>query len=182
VRLDTTNLWRQKPKPQIALHNAVFNLKQAIKADADAVVVYLFIGGELERKSFSLVSDIINKAHDYDLPVIVEPMIEKGIGESIAEPTELINAARLAVEMGADILKVDYTGDQESFKELVKTSSVPVLLRGGPKRESQSLIDEMVKDAIKAGARGVVFGRNVWQTENVTERVKHLISLVHEKF
>jgi class I fructose-bisphosphate aldolase len=90
------------------------------------------------------------------------------------------HAARVGDEMGADIVKVSYTGSVETFKEVVSGCSVPVVIAGGPKMDSDHEILEMVKGSIDAGGKGVSIGRNVFQHKNPTRMVRAISTIVHE--
>jgi class I fructose-bisphosphate aldolase len=82
--------------------------------------------------------------------------------------------------MGADLVKVSYTGTMETFKEVVSGCSVPVVIAGGPKMDSDHEILEMVKGSIDAGGAGVSIGRNVFQHKDPTRMVRAISSIVHE--
>ncbi|MFB0501749.1 MAG: fructose-bisphosphate aldolase, partial [Candidatus Bathyarchaeia archaeon] len=89
------------------------------------------------------------------------------------------HAARLGAELGADVVKTNYTGDVETFKEVVRGCYVPVIIAGGPKVETVQEVLQMVHDSIKAGGAGLSIGRNVFQHENPTKMVKALSAIVH---
>lgn len=181
ARLDTTNLWRDRPLAEKGVHKLVFSPVAAASMDAQAVVVYLLLGGENEGESIEVVSGTTRDAHALGLPVVVEPLSIKGMGEPMQNARELLNASRIAVELGADILKVDYTGDVDTFRQLTEACPVPVLLRGGPKKASEDETLQMISDAMEAGARGIVFGRNIWQSQNVQATLSKYLALVHHK-
>jgi len=84
------------------------------------------------------------------------------------------------VELGADIVKVPYTGDMDSFHDVVASCCVPVVIAGGERMESSRQILEMVSDSIKAGGAGISVGRNVFQHPNRVALVKALRTIVHE--
>jgi class I fructose-bisphosphate aldolase len=90
------------------------------------------------------------------------------------------HAARVGDEMGADIVKVSYTGSPESFREVVDGCSIPVVIAGGEKMDSDRDILEMVKGAIEAGGAGVSIGRNVFQHANPGKMVLAISAIVHE--
>jgi len=90
------------------------------------------------------------------------------------------HAARVGAELGADVVKVSYTGSPESFREVVAGCHVPVIIAGGPKMDSDKAVLEMVKGAIEAGASGTSIGRNVFQHKNPAKMVKALCMIVHE--
>jgi DhnA family fructose-bisphosphate aldolase class Ia len=81
--------------------------------------------------------------------------------------------------LGADIVKVPYTGSVESFKEVVRGCPVPVVIAGGPKMDSDEDIFNMVDGALKAGATGVSIGRNAFQHKNPEKMVAALCKMVH---
>jgi DhnA family fructose-bisphosphate aldolase class Ia len=82
--------------------------------------------------------------------------------------------------LGADIVKTNYTGNVDSFREVVKGCPVPVVMAGGPKAETDREFCEMVYGCIKAGGAGVAAGRNVFQHENPSMIVRVLCGIVHE--
>jgi class I fructose-bisphosphate aldolase len=183
ARIDASNVWRGHPKPKEGYREMLFSVKDAVRAGADAVVVYFLIGYEndmAEGRNLKEVAAVISECMDYGMPVVVEPI---GIapGYQAVRDAQLIPlAARIAYETGADILKADYTGDAETFSKTVRAVHIPVLIRGGPKTETLKDAFKMVEDAMKAGARGVVFGRNVWQSSNISGMVRAYMQLVHE--
>jgi fructose-bisphosphate aldolase/2-amino-3,7-dideoxy-D-threo-hept-6-ulosonate synthase len=88
------------------------------------------------------------------------------------------HAARVATELGADIVKCSYTGDIDSFKEVVKGTLAPVLIAGGPKMSSDMDILNMVYDSLQAGGHGVSIGRNVFQHRNVEAMTRAISDIV----
>ncbi len=84
------------------------------------------------------------------------------------------------LELGADIVKVSYTGSVDSFRKVVAGCPVPVVIAGGPKMSSDRDILEMVQGAIEAGGAGVSIGRNVFQHRDPSRMVGAISMLVHE--
>jgi len=82
--------------------------------------------------------------------------------------------------MGADIVKVSYTGSAETFNEVVSGCSVPVVIAGGEKMDSEKEILEMVKGSIEAGGAGVSIGRNVFQYQDPKAMVRAIACIVNE--
>ena len=89
-------------------------------------------------------------------------------------------AARVASEMGADMVKVSFTGSVESFARVVEGSSIPVLIAGGEKAKNTRDVLTNVKMAIDAGGKGVSMGRNVFQHENPSLLLQAVSKIVHE--
>ena len=95
-------------------------------------------------------------------------------------PEVVAHAARIGAELGADIIKTNYTGNIETFKTVVESCPVPVVIAGGPKCKSLQEVLQTTSDALKAGAAGLSIGRNVFQCESPTQIVKALSAIVHQ--
>ena len=89
---------------------------------------------------------------------------------------------RVGAELGADIVKTNYTGDIDSFKYIVKGVNIPVIIAGGPKMDTIPELFQVVYDSLQARCAGVAMGRNVFQSENPTKVVEGLSKIVHENY
>jgi DhnA family fructose-bisphosphate aldolase class Ia len=89
----------------------------------------------------------------------------------------MASAARIAFEHGADLVKSYYT---ENFREVTDNCPVPVLIAGGPRMETAEETLQVVSDATQAGAAGVVFGRNIWQSGDTRGMIRALNAIIHE--
>ena len=158
----------------------VCTVEEALKLGADAVSIHVNLGDDHEKemlKDFGLVS---NEARAWGLPLLamIYPRGEKIKDEYDVNVVK--HAARVGHEMGADIVKVSYTGSVETFSEVISGCAVPVVIAGGPKMESDQEILEMVKGSILAGGAGVSIGRNVFQHRDPTRMVGAISSIVHD--
>jgi class I fructose-bisphosphate aldolase len=184
VRLDATNTWRKKPEPKEGYYTHVASVKDAIQLGADAVVTFLFAGYDTdaqEADNLRTLSNIAAEAREYGIPFIVEPLaIQKG--SHVVRDFDIMKLiVRMAAEIGADIIKADYPESRKQFEELVGMTPVPILVRGGPKMDSDREMLQMVRDAMDSGARGIVFGRNVWQHKHPSKILVALAALIHDK-
>jgi len=185
ARLDTTNTFRQGIKPfQEGYYSQVYSVRDAVRVGADAVVTYLVVGygsDNVEGYNITTLANLRREAEDYGIPFIIEPLfVSKDSPDSIREVNLVKYVTRLASEIGADILKVDYTGSKETFKQVVEVSFTPILIRGGPKTKNDAEFLQMLKDAMDAGAKGVTVGRNLWQSTNPEKLAKAISMIVHE--
>lgn len=158
----------------------VCSVEEAIKLGADAVSIHVNLGNGSERDMLRDFGIVTNEAKTWGMPLLA--MIYPR-GEKIKDEFDvkyIKHAARVGNEMGADIVKVSYTGSVETFKEVVEGCSIPVVIAGGPKMDSDREILEMVKGAIEAGAAGASIGRNVFQHKNPTKMVGAISSVVHD--
>ena len=185
ARLDTTNTFRKDYKPyNQGYYSSVYTIKDAINCYADAVVTYLVVGyGDdgVEGYNISKLAELRKEANDYGIPFIIEPLyVTKDSSDSVREINLVKYVTRLASEIGADILKVDYTGNKEDFREVVKVAFSPILIRGGPKTNTNEEFLKMLKDALDAGARGITVGRNLWQSNEPDKLARAISKIVHE--
>jgi len=158
----------------------VCSVEEAIKLGADAVSIHVNLGNGQEKEMLHDFGRVSNEARMWGLPLLamIYPRGEKIKNEYDVNAVK--HAARVGNEMGADIVKVSYTGSVETFKEVVSGCSVPVVIAGGPKMDSDHDILEMVKGSIDAGGKGVSIGRNVFQHKDPTRMVRAISAIVHE--
>lgn len=158
----------------------VCTVEEAIKLGADAVSVHINIGNGLERDMLADIGRIGQSARDWGMPLLAM-MYPRG--EKITDEYDyraIKHVARLGAELGADLVKVSYTGSVDTFREVVAGCPVPVVIAGGPKMSSDRDILEMVKGSIEAGGAGVSIGRNVFQHRDPSRMVRAIGLLVHE--
>lgn len=183
LRIDATNIWRSKPEPKEGYHVPVASVEDAVRMGADAIVAFFFVGYESdvqEAANLEKLADLASQCRVWQIPLIVEPLVIERGSHAVRDPERIKLAVRIASELGADALKVDYTGDQKSFAEIVKVATAPILVRGGPKMDTDEAVLRMVREAMDAGARGLVFGRNIWQHEEPSAILSALRAIVHE--
>jgi fructose-bisphosphate aldolase/2-amino-3,7-dideoxy-D-threo-hept-6-ulosonate synthase len=102
----------------------------------------------------------------------------RGNGIDPTAPETVGHCVRVAEELGADMIKTNYTGDPVSFGKIVHACSVPVFVAGGEKSEDLGTLTT-VRDAIRAGGSGVCVGRNAFQREDPRGFVRALVGVVH---
>jgi fructose-bisphosphate aldolase/2-amino-3,7-dideoxy-D-threo-hept-6-ulosonate synthase len=154
-------------------------VKLALRLGADAVSVHINVGSEHEQHMLDQFSRILDESDDVGLPVLAM-MYPRGPGIQNEHAYEVVShAARLGYELGADIVKTNYTGEVESFRNVVKSVKAPLVVAGGPKAGSESEALQLVSDSIKAGAAGVSIGRNVFQNSKPTLMTRALVEIVH---
>lgn len=166
--------------PEPNAKTLVCTVEEAVKIGADAVSIHVNIGNSHERDMLADLGKIAYKASEWGMPLLamIYPRGKKVEDEYNVEYIK--HAARLGAELGADVVKVSYTGSPDSFQKVVEGSHVPVIIAGGPKMDSDRDILEMVKGAIEAGGSGTSIGRNVFQHKNPTRIVGALSMIVHK--
>jgi len=158
----------------------VCNVQQALKLGADGISVHANIGSVQESFMLREMGLIADEAADYGLPLLAM-VYPRGPNIKSEHDVEYVkHAARVGAELGADVIKTNYTGSVESFREVIKGCPVPVIIAGGPKAKGDDEFLRMVYESIQAGGVGVSIGRNVFQHENPIGMVRALKAIVHE--
>jgi fructose-bisphosphate aldolase/2-amino-3,7-dideoxy-D-threo-hept-6-ulosonate synthase len=98
-----------------------------------------------------------------------------------SDPGIVKYSARVAAELGADIVKGYYTGDSKTFKEVIEYCPVPYVVLSGPAGGDPEIFLRFVQEAIDCGASGVSVGRNVWTYPDPTAMTRAICRLVHEE-
>ncbi|RMG61078.1 MAG: fructose-bisphosphate aldolase [Deltaproteobacteria bacterium] len=158
----------------------VATVEDAIRIGADGVSIHVNLGAEDEAQMLEDFGRISSACLFWGMPLVAMMYTR---GERIKNPYDVRfvkHAARVAAEMGADIVKVPYTGSPETFREVVEGCAIPVVIAGGEKMDSDMDVLKMVEGAIEAGGAGVSIGRNVFQHENPTAMVRAISAIVHE--
>ncbi len=166
--------------PEPNAKTLVCTVEEAIKLGADGVSVHVNIGNGHEKEMLADLARTAETAGEWGIPLLamIYPRGEKIRDEY--DPEAIGHAARLGAELGADVVKVSYTGDPESFMKVVDGCHIPVIIAGGPKMESDRAVLEMVKGAMEAGAAGTSIGRNVFQHRDPSSMVAALAMIVHQ--
>ncbi len=160
----------------------VCSVERALKMGADGVSIHINIGADEEPEMLQDAHTVIEASREWGVPLLAM-MYPRGKKIKDENAPEVVNiAVRVGAELGADIVKTNYTGDIDSFKYIVKGVNIPVIIAGGPKIDTIPELFQLVYDSIQAGGAGVAFGRNVFQAENPTKVVEGLSKIVHHKY
>jgi fructose-bisphosphate aldolase, class I len=154
------------------------SVEDALLLGADGVVLMAFVGIPVELETYRAVARVAGECLRADLPLVIEalPCPSERIPDPKA-PEAMASAARIAFEHGADLVKSYYTDD---FRKVTENCPVPVLIAGGPRMETAEQMLQVVRQATAAGAAGVVFGRNIWQTGDTPGMIRALKGIIHE--
>ena len=161
----------------------VCSVERALKMGADGVSIHINIGAHEEPEMLRDASKVIETTREWGIPLLAM-MYPRGKKIRDENDPEVVNiAVRAGVELGADIVKTNYTGDIDSFKEIVNgVSHIPIIIAGGPKMDTIPDLFHMVYDSIQAGGAGIAFGRNIFQSQDPTKMVSAISKIVHENF
>lgn len=173
IQLDWTNMWRDQAL-QLGYaegrNTAIATVEQAARMGADGIMSYLFIGLDdpaAEAAQIDMNARISRACEENGIIRILEPMARgHRVGDEMFRSDYVRLHTRMAAEIGADIIKTDYTGDPESYRTVVDGCPLPIFVAGGPRTNTIRDTLQMVADVIQAGAMGLLFGRKIVQAEN----------------
>ena len=148
---------------------------EAVKLGADGVSLHINIGTQSDPEMLEILGRVSRECREYGMPLIAENIDD----EYDVEVVKI--AARVAAELGVDIVKTNWTGDPDSFKEVVKGCMAPVIIAGGEKVGLRGIL-EITKQSIDVGGAGVAYGRNVFQAEDPTKVVRALYLIVNKNY
>ena len=186
VRVDWTNRWRAPDRlgSDEGRGRVIAQVADAARSGADAVLAYVFLGYEdpdAEARQVEQVAGLVADCDRLGIGCILEPMPRgRRVGADEHRAEWIALGARIGCELGADVLKTDYSGDADSFAEVTAASFRPVLIAGGPRVSSDREVLAMAAGALQAGARGVFLGRNLFQAADPAALLRAVRALVHE--
>jgi putative autoinducer-2 (AI-2) aldolase len=151
------------------------SMEEAIRLNASAVGISVFVGSEHEKETLLNLSKLVNEGERYGIPVMAVTAVGKELEKRGSRYLAL--ACRIAAELGARVVKTYWC---EDFGKVVVGCPVPVIMAGGPQVDTELEVFEFVYDGMQKGAIGVNLGRNIWQDDFPVAMIKAIRALVHE--
>jgi putative autoinducer-2 (AI-2) aldolase len=159
----------------LANEDITISIREAIRLNASAVGLSVFIGSDYEHKTLMNLAKLVNEAEEYGIPVMAVTAVGKELEKRDARYLAL--CCRIAAELGAKVVKTYWC---ENFDKVVNGCPVPVVIAGGPKTETELEVLEFVYDGMQKGAIGVNLGRNIWQNQHPVAMIKAIRAIIHE--
>jgi len=181
LRVDQTTNWRTGTQFGYSdTHTRLIaTVEDAIQMGAEGVITYLFTCNNNpaeETKCFEICGEIGVACRKWGMPHIIEAMAAFGGFAETTDPNVVLMNCRIAGEMGADIIKTDWCGP-EGFSKVTRESLAPVAVAGGSNTGSTKDLTEFVESALDSGAKGIIFGRNVFQREDIADTLVKIKSV-----
>ncbi|MFO7926816.1 MAG: class I fructose-bisphosphate aldolase [Halobacteriota archaeon] len=172
----TSNLWMGEPDSAVNC-----SVEYAAELGASSVGFTVYGGSNHEIEMVEEFRDAQEAARDHGMPVVMWSY-PRGQGlKNDTNPSTISYAARLALELGADVAKVKHPGSREAMKDAVRMAGrTKVVMSGGSKTSDRAFL-ESVKQTIDAGGKGLAVGRNVWQRENPEHILDALEAVIFEE-
>ncbi len=148
------------------------SIEEAIRLNACAMALSIFVGSEHERESLLNLSRLVNEGENYGMPVLAVTAVGR---EMTRDARYLSLCCRIAAELGAHIVKTYYC---DAFEQVIEACPVPVVIAGGKKIPEKEAL-KLAHNAIARGASGVDMGRNIFQSEKPVAMIKAVRAIVH---
>jgi putative autoinducer-2 (AI-2) aldolase len=152
------------------------SMEEAVRLNAAAVGLSIFVGSDHERESLLNLSALVNEGERYGLPVMAVTAVGRELAKRDARYLAL--ACRIAAELGARVVKTYWC---EDFDRVVQGCPVPVVMAGGPQVDTELEVFQFVYDGMQKGAIGVNLGRNIWQNDFPVAMIKGIRAIIHDR-
>jgi predicted phospho-2-dehydro-3-deoxyheptonate aldolase len=167
-----------------AFHHKVLvgSVEEAVRRGADGVSVHVNLGDDHEAEMLRDLGEVGGACALWQMPLLVMIYVR---GTHIPSPppdSAIAHAARVAAELGADVIKLPAPADVDALAAITAASPVPVVVAGGSKVPHVKALLERVEMVLQAGARGVAMGRNVFQSEQPELLLRIIAAMVHEEW
>jgi putative autoinducer-2 (AI-2) aldolase len=159
---------------ELSDENIAMAMHDAVRLNASAVAVQVFIGGEHETRSVKNLTDLVDQGYQAGIPVLGVTAVGK---ELTRDARYLGLATRIIAELGAQLVKTYYC--DEGFEDVVAGCPVPIIMAGGKKLPELEAL-RMASNAVRAGAAGVDMGRNIFQSADPAGMLRAVRAVVHD--
>lgn len=144
---------------------------------AEAVSIHVNLGAAAEPEMLRDFGLIAERCDRWGMPLLAMMYAPGEAGAGAVGRVK--HAARLAAELGADLVKVSFPGTREAMMEVVEGCFIPVLVAGGERHASDSRVVELAAQALEGGAAGICMGRNIFQCPEPARLLRELSAVVH---
>lgn len=159
---------------ELSNERLALDVEDAVRLNAAAVAVQVFIGGEHETQSIKNLTDLVDSGFRHGIPVLGVTAVGK---ELTRDARYLRLATRIIAELGATVVKTYYV--DEGFETVTASCPVPVIMAGGKKLPELDALT-MAYRAVQGGAAGVDMGRNIFQSEHPAAMLAAVRAVVHD--
>jgi fructose-bisphosphate aldolase/2-amino-3,7-dideoxy-D-threo-hept-6-ulosonate synthase len=156
----------------------VASIEEALQLGVDAVSIHINIGNGFDHQMLHDFGEVSEQCQKWGMPLLAMLYPRGKVIDEKSVEGNLV-AARVAMEIGADFVKIGYTGDPRSFEKIVKGVDIPLLVAGGDFNTDNAGFINDIKGAIQAGAAGVAIGRNIFQRNNVADYIAAIYEAIN---
>jgi 3-hydroxy-5-phosphonooxypentane-2,4-dione thiolase len=159
---------------ELSNEDIAVDIEDAVRLNACAMAVQVFIGGEHERESIINMTKMVDAGTRYGIPTLAVTAVGK---DMVRDARYFRLACRICAELGAQYVKTYYV--DSGFETITASCPVPIVMAGGKKIPEFDALS-MAYNAVQQGAAGVDMGRNIFQSENPIAMIQAVKAVVHE--
>ncbi len=156
-------------------------VEEAVEAGSELAICSLFLENEdeeMETENVALFSEVVRQKEKLGIPLIGECYVVEHMEKTPEELHKKVKrVTRVMAELGADLIKTFYTG--ERFQEVVDNTPTPVFTIGAEKLDTDLAVLQKASDSVKRGARGIIFGRNIFMAKNPAKLIDALNDVIN---
>jgi len=169
----TTNSYLIKDRRQRAIIGSV---PKAVKLGASGVAVNVFVGSPFEKEQMEFLAECVSDGETWGMPVIafISPPPEKQF-----DTQALIYNCRVGVELGVDVVKTDFPGDYEEFKQVIEQALTPIIIEYAPLPETEKDTLDIVRGVVQADGAGVNFGSRLINSPGKQKLAEEIAQIIH---
>ena len=154
------------------------SVEEAVRLGADGVSVHINMGDNFEPEMLTDLGRVSRSCLEWQMPLLVMAYIRADRLNVPGSGREVAHAARVAAELGADVIKIPFPGDYDTVAGITSSLPVPVMIAGGVPGDIGHIL-ERIEKCMLAGGSGVATGRNVFQHENPEAVLRAIADIVH---
>jgi len=159
----------------------VSSVEDALRLGADAVSIHTNVGAANETQQLHDASVVIRDCKRYEMPLLAMMYPRGDKISSSSDPDHVAHCATLAAELGADLVKVPYTGSPLTMRQVVESCPIPILVAGGPAVPSLDALETYAEEIVESEAAGVAIGRNIFQASNPGLAARRVAAIIHSR-
>ncbi|KUF19184.1 2-amino-3,7-dideoxy-D-threo-hept-6-ulosonate synthase [Streptomyces silvensis] len=157
----------------------VATVEEALRLGADAVSVHVNLGSLEERRQIADMAAVAEACDRWNLPLLAMMYPRGPKIDNPRDPELVAHAVTLAADLGADLVKTVYVGDESEMRDLTRAAPLPVVAVGGPRAGDDRQVVAYVEEVLRGGAAGVAMGRNIFQAPDPGALAARLAAVIH---
>ncbi len=166
----------------------ITTVEEGLRLGAEMAVINVFVGTENEDVLLRKLGTVATACSQWGMPLMAEMIpaslmtyhYGQGGEKEVAEIVEDIKlVTRLGAEIGADVVKTHYVGPLETYADVIRTATIPVVIAGGPKFPDEAAFISFINEVAAAGVGGICMGRNIWGAKDPQGMLQSVCRIVH---
>ena len=158
---------------ELSNEEIALDVEDAVRLNAAALAVQVFVGGEHETKSIHNLTRLVDQGLRHGIATLAVTAVGK---DMVRDAKYFRLATRICAELGAQYVKTYYV--EEGFETVTSCCPVPIVIAGGKKLPEMDALT-MAYNAIQRGANGVDMGRNIFQSDAPSAMIQAVRAVVH---